>query len=169
MGSLTPRYAYIALGSNMGDRQHALTLAQERLAAHPWLAITRRSSIYETQPIGYTDQPSFLNMVIEVLTCCTPYSLLMYMLAVENSMGRKRLVRWGPRVIDLDLLLYENETACSRELQLPHPRMHERAFVLVPLLEVWRPERFGPPPSLPADLRDQGVTLWAARGEDARE
>ena len=166
MGNLNPRYAYISLGSNQGDRHRALTAAQERLAAHPWVAITRRSSIYETQPVGYTDQPFFLNRVIEVITRCTPYSLLKYMLAVEQSMGRKRLIHWGPRVIDLDLLLFEEETACSRELQLPHPRMYERAFVLIPLLEIWRPERFGPPPNLPADLQGQGVTIWSAREVD---
>lgn len=131
--------AYVALGANLDDREASLREAVRRLGEDPDLAVGRVSAIYETAPVGYTDQPSFLNMVVELKTALAPVALLRRLLAVEQAMGRVREIRWGPRKIDLDLLLYGEESMESAELTLPHPRMGERAFVLVPLKDVWTP------------------------------
>lgn len=159
----SPRFAYVSLGSNLGDRERYLATAQAKMNAHPWLSITRRSRLYETKPQGVIEQDDFLNMVVEVLTCLSPLELLRTMLAIETELGRRRTVRWGPRTIDLDLLLYEGEAWDDDELTLPHPRMWERAFVIVPLRDIWRAERFGPPPELTPALLEQGVELWRPR------
>lgn len=128
--------AYIALGSNMGDRAYYLTEAVSRLDAHTQIRVLGSSSIYETEPVGYTDQDSFLNKVVAVCTTLTSHELLSYMLHIEIELGRIRDIRWGPRTLDLDLLLYGEEQINTVELILPHPRMKERAFVLIPLVEV---------------------------------
>ncbi len=128
--------AYIALGSNLGDRLQYLTEAVRRLCAAPHTRLLRASSVYETAPQGKTDQPAFLNMVVEVWTELNPTDLLAHTQAVERSLGRVRLERWGPRTIDLDLLLYDRVRLREPDLELPHPRMRERSFVLTPLLEL---------------------------------
>ena len=128
--------AYISLGSNIGDRAYYLTEAVSRLDAHPQIQMIGSSSIYETEPVGYTDQDSFLNKVVAVCTTLTSHELLSYMLQVEIELGRTRDIRWGPRTLDLDLLLYGKEQINTADLILPHPRMEERAFVLIPLIEV---------------------------------
>src|SRR5690606_21329237 len=128
--------AYIGLGSNMGDRLGYLEAAIKALHAKPDIRVLRCSSVYETAPVGLTEQPHFLNMVIDVATELTPHQLLETMLAAELELGRVRDVRWGPRTIDLDLLVYGDVSLHTDELELPHPRMKERAFVLVPLLEL---------------------------------
>lgn len=128
--------AYIGLGSNLGDRIGYLEAAVKALHARPDIQVLRCSSVYETAPVGLTEQPHFLNMVIEVATDLTPHQLLETMLAAERELGRVRDVRWGPRTIDLDLLVYGDVSLQTDELELPHPRMTERAFVLVPLLEL---------------------------------
>lgn len=128
--------AYVGLGSNLGDRFGYLTAAVMRLHALGGVRVTRCSSVYETAPVGLKEQPPFLNMVIEIETSLPPRALLDAMLGVERSLGRVRTVRWGPRTIDLDLLLYGDVRMRTERLELPHPRMAERAFVLVPLLEL---------------------------------
>lgn len=128
--------AYVALGSNMGEREQLLNQALQLMDSHPHIEVTRVSGIYETDPVGYTDQPPFLNMVMAVRTRLSPLLLLRQLLAFEGQLGRVRHIRWGPRTIDLDLLLYDNVKMDQEELTLPHPRMLERSFVLVPLSDV---------------------------------
>ncbi|MDG0795340.1 2-amino-4-hydroxy-6-hydroxymethyldihydropteridine diphosphokinase [Cohnella ginsengisoli] len=131
------KLAYVALGANLGDRERSLAEALRRLNETPGIRVERVSGVYETDPVGYTDQPNFLNMAAALLTSLPPLELLRALLALELEMGRVREFRWGPRVIDLDLLSYEDETFETDELTLPHPRMGERAFVLAPLRDVW--------------------------------
>ena len=130
------RIACIALGANIGDRERMLQAALERLNAHPDIEVTGCSSVYETAPVGYADQGAFLNMAALVATTLDPVMLLRFMLATELELGRTRVIRNGPRTIDLDLLAMAGVAMDTPELQLPHPRMMERAFVLVPLSEV---------------------------------
>jgi 2-amino-4-hydroxy-6-hydroxymethyldihydropteridine diphosphokinase len=123
--------AYVGLGANLGDREGSIRRAAELLGAR------RLSTIIETPPWGITDQPDFLNAVAEVETDLGPRPLLDRLLEVERELGRVRDgKRWGPRTIDLDLLVYGGETSDVPALQLPHPRLHERLFVLVPLAEL---------------------------------
>ncbi len=129
--------AYIGLGSNLGDRQQYIYQAVESLHRHPAVTVERCSSLYETKPVGLTDQPYFLNMVLVVRTDLKPLELLDLLLQVEQSLGRVRDIRWGPRTIDLDLLIYGTASIQGGRLELPHPRMRERAFVLIPLIEIW--------------------------------
>ncbi|TFE24098.1 2-amino-4-hydroxy-6-hydroxymethyldihydropteridine diphosphokinase [Cohnella luojiensis] len=129
--------AYVALGANLGDRESSLTEAVRRLQADSELEVRRISDVYETAPVGFTDQPSFLNMAVCLGTDLDPVSLLRRLLAIEQEMGRVRDVRWGPRNIDLDLLVHGEASLDTPELTLPHPRMGQRAFVLVPLKDVW--------------------------------
>jgi 2-amino-4-hydroxy-6-hydroxymethyldihydropteridine diphosphokinase len=129
--------AYVSLGSNLGDRAgHLLLGVRGMLAAG--IDVIRLSSVYETQPVEYTDQPTFLNMVAELRgsTLPSPDQLLARMLRLEYALGRIRDVRMGPRTLDLDLLIYKDEQRETEFLQLPHPRMHQRRFVLVPLNEL---------------------------------
>ncbi|MFC5653371.1 2-amino-4-hydroxy-6-hydroxymethyldihydropteridine diphosphokinase [Paenibacillus solisilvae] len=128
--------AYIALGSNVGDRSKLLQEALLLIDSHSAIKVIRVSGIYETDPVGYTDQPSFLNMTAALLTTLGPFELLHALLDIEKQLGRTRDIRWGPRTMDLDLLLMENVRLDEEELTLPHPRMMERAFVLVPLRDV---------------------------------
>lgn len=127
---------YLALGTNIEPRDVHLSEALNLLEAHDSIAIQKRSSIYQTAPVGYTDQADFLNMTIEVQTLLEPIELLDYCQEIENKLGRKREIRFGPRTIDVDILLFDQETIASERLEVPHPRMHERAFVLVPLNEI---------------------------------
>jgi 2-amino-4-hydroxy-6-hydroxymethyldihydropteridine diphosphokinase len=128
--------AWLGLGSNLGDRERNLRQALESLSSAGDIEIVRASSLYETAPVGYTGQPDFLNLVAEVKTTLGPHALLRRCLQVENGMGRVREERWGPRVIDVDVLLYGDTVMDEEELALPHPEMLKRAFVLVPLLEI---------------------------------
>ncbi|WNS75574.1 2-amino-4-hydroxy-6-hydroxymethyldihydropteridine diphosphokinase [Bacillus sp. DTU_2020_1000418_1_SI_GHA_SEK_038] len=128
--------AYIALGSNIGDRFESLKDAIASIDLVPRVKVVHVSSIYETDPVGYEDQDQFLNMVIGVKTDLSPFELLSACLEIEKNLGRKRGIRWGPRTIDLDILLYNQENIISEKLTVPHPRMHERAFVIIPLLEI---------------------------------
>lgn len=132
--------AYVALGANLGDREGSLTEAIRRLQTDSELTVSRISAVYETAPVGYTDQPSFLNMAVRLNTELDPISLLRRLLAIEQEMGRVRDVRWGPRNIDLDLLVVGEVVLDTPELTLPHPRMGQRAFVLVPLKDIWPEE-----------------------------
>jgi 2-amino-4-hydroxy-6-hydroxymethyldihydropteridine diphosphokinase len=128
--------AYIGLGSNMGDRSYFLNEAIKSLDSNERISVIATSSIYETAPVGYLEQESFLNMVIKVSTILKPIELLEVNQQVEKDLGRKRDIRWGPRTIDLDILMYNNENIETEKLIIPHPRMKERAFVLVPLMEI---------------------------------
>lgn len=128
--------AYLSLGTNMGDRAQYLHDALEMLQENGDILVFQQSSIYETDPVGYTDQDAFLNMVVSVKTALSPEELLAYCQTIEKKLGRVRVIRWGPRTMDVDILLYDQNTIDSVSLQVPHPRMHERAFVLVPLLEI---------------------------------
>ena len=153
--------AYIALGSNMGDREELLLQAIRLIDEHPQIRVTRVSGMYETDPVGYTDQPSFLNMAVAVATSLQPLELLREQLELERRLGRIRHERWGPRTIDLDLLLYDNVRMDHTELTLPHPRMMERAFVLVPLHDVM--EEFHP---LGGQVRDAARASVQGRKDD---
>jgi 2-amino-4-hydroxy-6-hydroxymethyldihydropteridine diphosphokinase len=135
--------AYIALGANLGDRETTLMQAIAYLEDHPDISVLRCSNLYETDPVGYLDQPCFVNMVAAVKTSLDPEALLSTMLEIELRLGRERLIRFGPRTVDLDLLWIEGRTVDTTLLTLPHPRMFERAFVLVPLADVVAPDKAG--------------------------
>jgi len=122
---------YLALGSNLGDREVNLRLARESLS--PQVHIVQQSPIYITPPWGYTDQPEFLNQVVEVETALDPLPLLHFLKDIEIEMGRVETFRNGPRLIDLDILFYGQRIIEEKDLCIPHPRLQERAFVLVPL------------------------------------
>jgi 2-amino-4-hydroxy-6-hydroxymethyldihydropteridine diphosphokinase len=125
---------YIALGTNLGDRSANLSAAIESLP--PEVAVLAESQVYETPPWGYEDQPAFLNMVVKAETNLKPEPLLKYLKQLESELGREQNFRWGPRLIDLDILFYDDLVIDTPPLVIPHPRLHERAFVLVPLMEV---------------------------------
>jgi 2-amino-4-hydroxy-6-hydroxymethyldihydropteridine diphosphokinase len=129
------KITYIALGSNVGDRAENLRSARERLEG-PDLRVLRASSIYETAPRDVEDQPWFLNQVMECETDLFPRQLLERLQKIERAMGRKRRMAKGPREIDLDILLYGDAVVKAPELEIPHPRMGERRFVLEPLAEL---------------------------------
>ncbi len=126
---------YLALGSNVGKREENLREAQRRLR-QPGITLKRSSSIYETAPVDYLDQAWFLNSVREAETDLPPHELLRRMREIESAMGSKKPFAKGPRLIDLDMLLSGDETIATPDLQVPHPRMLERLFVLVPLAEI---------------------------------
>lgn len=128
--------AYLGLGANLGDRQANIQTALQKLSELPTITLMCVSSVYETAPVGVTDQPDFLNLVAAARTNLGPVALLDALLHIENQMGRVRTERWGPRVIDIDLLLYGSEQIVFPGLTVPHPRLRERAFVVVPLAEV---------------------------------
>jgi 2-amino-4-hydroxy-6-hydroxymethyldihydropteridine diphosphokinase len=129
--------AYVSLGSNLGDRAAYLLLAVRGML-DAGLDVIRLSGIYETEPVEYKDQPAFLNMVAELRgsTLPSPEQLMARLLRIEYALGRTREVRMGPRTVDLDLLIYGEEQRDTEFLTLPHPRLHTRRFVLVPLVEL---------------------------------
>lgn len=129
--------AVLGLGGNLGDRTEYLHAALDALAHLPGTAVTAVSSIYETAPVGYADQPDFYNLVAVVETSLSPRALLGGCLGIEAALGRVRTFRNAPRVVDIDVLLIEGVTSSDPELTVPHPRMMERAFVLVPLRELF--------------------------------
>ncbi|NOT34499.1 MAG: 2-amino-4-hydroxy-6-hydroxymethyldihydropteridine diphosphokinase [Candidatus Eisenbacteria bacterium] len=128
--------AYVGLGANLGDREAQLRAAIEALAALPDTRVIRVSSLYDTEPVGEVEQPNFLNGVAHLDTGLTARQLLWNLMLIEKRLGRVRSVRWGPRTIDLDLLLYGDLVLEESDLQLPHPEMLRRAFVLAPLVEL---------------------------------
>lgn len=125
---------FLGLGSNLGDRQQ--NLAQALQLIHSFTVIQRLSSIYETKPVGYLDQPDFLNLVCQATTALSPTTLLQSVKQIEKKLGRQASFRNAPRVIDVDILIYEDLVLESLNLTIPHPRLAERAFVLVPLAEI---------------------------------
>jgi 2-amino-4-hydroxy-6-hydroxymethyldihydropteridine diphosphokinase len=129
--------AYIGLGANLGDRAAMLRAAVEQLAAEPGIEVVAVSPVHETEPVGYTAQPRFLNTAAAVETELPARDVLERLLGIERRLGRTRDgPRYGPRTIDLDLLLYGNERIDEPGLEVPHPRLHERLFALEPLLEL---------------------------------
>lgn len=154
----------LGLGANVGDREANIRAAVAKLAARSGIMVARVSSLYATAPVGLTDQPEFLNAVVLVETGLPPRELLAACLAVERELGRERTVRWGPRTIDIDVLLYDDIVMVAEELTLPHPRMAERCFVLVPLAEVApdAPVAGGTAGELAAGCADSGVRLYKA-------
>jgi 2-amino-4-hydroxy-6-hydroxymethyldihydropteridine diphosphokinase len=130
-----PVRGFIGLGSNLGDRRANLQRAVELLEGYEGIRVLKASRVYETDPVG-PPQPDYLNAVLEIATTLSPGRLLGAAHDVEQQLGRVRTERWGPRTIDVDLLTYGDERIDEPDLQIPHPRMHERAFVLVPLLEL---------------------------------
>ena len=128
--------AYIGLGSNLGERESMIRQALEALSLLPETDLVRASSLYDTEPVGDVDQPNFLNAVAQVETDLSASQLLWNLQLIEKRLGRERTRRWGPRVIDLDLLLYGDEIIEDDALRVPHPELTRRAFVLVPLVEL---------------------------------
>lgn len=128
--------AFVALGANIGDPVATVQSAFEALATLEGVRLVRASSLYRTAPVGLKHQPAFINAVAEVETALDPHALLAALLDLEARFGRIRTLRWGPRTLDLDLLLFDELTLDTPALTLPHPRLHLRAFVLVPLAEI---------------------------------
>jgi 2-amino-4-hydroxy-6-hydroxymethyldihydropteridine diphosphokinase len=128
--------SYIGLGSNLGDRMYYLREAIKRLEDTDGITCIAVSNVYETEPVGYTKQGKFLNLVLAVRVEIGPFELLNIVLDIEKKLGRERNIRFGPRTIDLDILTYGNIQIDADRLVVPHPRLHERAFVLKPLLDI---------------------------------
>lgn len=160
-----PSPAFIALGSNLADPAAQVTRALACLTELPATRLIARSSLYRTAPVGYLDQPDFINAVAWVETALAPRALLDALLELEHAFGRERQFRNAPRILDLDLLLYGDLVHHEQGLTLPHPRMHERAFVLAPLVEIAPdcviPGR-GPAAGFLERCLDQGVERLAA-------
>ena len=128
--------ALIGLGSNLGDRQANLKRAVREIERSEGSKVIAVSSFYESEPVGREDQPDFVNAAAEVWTTLSPRSLLGILRGIELRMGRRRLERWGPRNVDLDILLFGDYVLSEADLTIPHPRMHQRRFVLAPLCEI---------------------------------
>ncbi len=127
---------FCGVGSNIGDREKYIADALGKLIEHPGIVLLRQSTIFESEPMGFKAQPDFLNCVIEFYTTLDPLELLRTLQGIEKSLGRKRVVKWGPRTIDLDILLYGDMMINLASLVAPHPRLSERNFVLLPLNEL---------------------------------
>lgn len=127
---------YIGMGTNIEPRKAHIDQAINQLRDQPEIKVTKISSIYETDPVGYLEQEDFLNLVLELETSMTPEELLNLCQTIEQNLGRERKIKDGPRTIDLDILFFSNKTIQTDRLTIPHPRMHLRAFVLVPFQEI---------------------------------
>jgi len=147
---------YLSLGSNMGDREENLSKAVKQLGGK--LIIKELSSIYETDPVGYEQQPKFLNAVVSGMTELDPFELLGFIKRLEGALGRVPNFQNGPRTIDIDILFYNNIVLNTPQLTIPHPRLAERAFVLVPLSEI--------APDLICPLRQKKVSSLLANLEE---
>jgi len=127
---------FLSLGSNMGQKVDYLDNAVDIIKKNEFIHNVKVSSVYQTDPVGYLDQDVFVNIAVLLETTLEPYDLLRVCQDVEQALNRERLIRWGPRTIDVDIILYDDLTLDDEELTIPHPRMHERAFVLVPICEL---------------------------------
>jgi 2-amino-4-hydroxy-6-hydroxymethyldihydropteridine diphosphokinase len=143
--------AFVGLGANLDDPLTGVDRALHELAGIECTWLKARSSLYRSAPVGHADQPDFINAVAELETCLDPYTLLTRLLDIERAHHRVRTIQNGPRTLDLDLLLYDDAQIATETLTLPHPRMHERAFVLMPLVEI-APEIVVPARGRAADL-----------------
>lgn len=128
--------AYLGIGSNLGAKRHNIDIAIALLDGHSEILVSKVSSYYETEPVDYLNQDWFINCVVEIETALSPYRLLDFCQEIEAKLKRERLVRFGPRTIDIDILLYEGYCSKDEALTIPHPRMTERSFVLIPLYEI---------------------------------
>ena len=157
--------AYIGFGSNLGNRLNNCRNAIKALATLPFCRLLKTSSFYETSPVGLVEQPAFINGVVLLETAEDAHWLLRQMMEIENTFGRIRTLKWGPRSIDLDLLFFDDQIINTPELSVPHPLLHERRFVLEPLNEVAPNFRHPCLGKIVADLRhdlndgDQGVEV----------
>jgi 2-amino-4-hydroxy-6-hydroxymethyldihydropteridine diphosphokinase len=151
---------YLSLGSNVGDRRGNLERALQRLGETPGLRIGRVSRKYRSAPLGVTEQPEFLNLAAEAFTSLGPVELLRVVKGLEVALGRTAGPRWGPRVIDIDILIYDGAPVETPDLVVPHPRMEERAFVMVPLAEI------APELALPSGRRAADVAAALAQEQD---
>lgn len=125
---------YVGIGTNLGDREE--NIAKSIVEMGKFCKILKNSQIYETTPVGFLDQDNFLNMVVKMQTDFEPQDLLKKLKDIEKRLGRKDIIRFGPRIIDLDILFYNNIVFVSENLEIPHKRMHERKFVLVPMCDI---------------------------------
>ena len=161
--------AYLGLGSNLGDREANINKALVELVRSGRTRLTRVSSIYETEPVGIEDQPAFLNAAAEIETELDARELLAAIREAERRSGRKKTFKWGPRIIDIDILLYGDERLTEENLEIPHPEMHRRAFVLTPLAEiaplVKHPERGLTARQMSANVGNKGVRRYSVAGK----
>ncbi|MFF6017677.1 2-amino-4-hydroxy-6-hydroxymethyldihydropteridine diphosphokinase [Lysinibacillus fusiformis] len=161
---------YLSIGTNIGERYENLQQAVALLREKENVEVVRVSSVYETAAVGYTDQADFLNIAVHLKTDASSTEMLKICQSIEQELGRVREFRWGPRIIDLDILLYNQETIETENLLVPHPRMYERAFVLVPLVEI-TPAPFGDQLQQAhhllqhMDLESEGINLWQPTNE----
>ena len=154
--------AYLALGSNLGNRLAFLRGGRDALVNRPDIELIQTSGVYETEAIGGPpDNPQFLNTVLEIQTSLEARQLLEACLAVEDEFGRSRPIRWAPRTLDIDILFFADQVICEERLTIPHPRLQERAFVLVPMMDI--------PPDLKHPLFDQTITELAANSAGVAE
>lgn len=151
--------AYLGIGGNIGDTKRNIESSIELLKQNSGITVTQVSSFYETEPVGYEDQDWFLNVVVEISTSLTPHQLLEYCQTVENELKRVRTIRWGPRTIDVDILLFEGFESDSEILTVPHPRMTQRAFAMVPLYEINKEIEISGEPisSIVENLKGEGI------------
>lgn len=155
--------AYLGIGTNIGDRMQNLQDALNSLNLLPLTTVKDVSNVYETDPVGYDNQDDFLNIVVEVETELNADNLLGACLGIESGLGRVRLIKNGPRIIDIDLLLYGDETKDGKTLILPHPRMMERNFVLKPLLDLDFQSTLINRKTVEELLTDDGVKLYCSK------
>lgn len=159
---------YLSLGTNIGDREANLKLAVKLLTDMPSMNVRDVSSIYETAPVGFLNQAAFLNIAVRLTTTLHATEMLSACQQIESELGRVRDIRWGPRIIDLDILLYNHENIETESLIVPHERMFERAFVLVPLLEIAKEDTAQLLHAQQAlqsmDLKKEGVLQWKKSG-----
>ena len=155
---------YLSIGTNMGEREQNLKLAVKLLTDTDDVTVEAVSSIYETAPVGFVDQASFLNIAVRLTTNLSSTDMLKVCQGIEQELGRVREYRWGPRIIDLDILLYNHENIETESLIVPHERMFERAFVLVPLVEIsdqaTEQLRSAHKALLTMDIQKEGVVQW---------
>lgn len=158
--------AVLGLGANLGDRRENLAAALDRLSEHALIRVEAVSALYETPAWGKTDQPAFLNAAVRIETGFQPRALLEAILEVERRLGRERGERWGPRPIDIDILLFGAAAVDEPGLQIPHPRLHERAFALAPLLDVLPEAEIAGRPAAEwlAETDPSGMARLAERG-----
>ena len=154
---------FLGLGSNIGNRQDYLTMAHNKLRAESEIQFIQSSPVFETSPWGVRDQPSFLNQVIEIETVLRPWELLLLTKRIERKAERQKQVRWGPRTLDIDILLYGNIRYADEVIRIPHPRLHERRFVLEPLASIapdlWIPGQGATVKELLAKCQDPGSAV----------
>ncbi|UOO83135.1 2-amino-4-hydroxy-6-hydroxymethyldihydropteridine diphosphokinase [Uruburuella testudinis] len=163
----TPKPAVIALGSNLQNPAAQVRAALQAIAAHPQIELKLTSSLYRTTPVGYADQPDFVNAVCIIRTTLDSNTLLAALNAIEAQFGRRRSFRNAPRTLDLDIIDYNHETSDDLHLTLPHPRAHERSFVMLPLAEIapdCQIDRHGRAADLAAALGSEGICRLDAEG-----